>query len=126
MVVSGTGFPPGTPIEALLFSDPVRLGTTTADANRNFRMVVTIPLDTSPGVHTLRVQEIGTGLGAQTTLVVTAPPAAPPRTGILSRTGGSVAGIAKVALALILGGMLFVKVCGAQRRQWPPLRRSWP
>lgn len=127
MLVSGTGFPPGAALEVLLFSDPVRLGTTTADANRNFRLVVTIPLDTAPGLHTLRVGEIGTGLAAETTLQVLARPVVAtvrPTTGTLSRTGGDMAGAVRVALGLLLGGLLFVRLGRRGRSSWPPDRRG--
>jgi hypothetical protein len=46
VTVSGSGYPPNTPLEVLLLSDPVLLGTTTTDASGRFAVVVTIPIIT--------------------------------------------------------------------------------
>lgn len=50
---SGGGFGPGTPVTITLHSTPVVLTTTTADAEGNFAVVVTIPTETPPGMHRL-------------------------------------------------------------------------
>jgi 5'-nucleotidase len=127
--VSGGGFPAGSSLVEQLFSDPVVLGTTTAEAAGNYRATVTIPLGTTPGTHTLRVSVVGGTATAAATLVVTAPASA----GTLSRTGADVAGPAHLALALLVGGAGLVGVAWAgtdlpvpafgRRRRW---RSGWP
>ena len=119
MLVTGSGFPPGAPLEALLFSDPVRLGSTTADPTGRFRLVVTVPRGTSAGVHTLRVGQVGTGLAAETTLVL----ASRPGIQLLSRTGGDVAGPARLALALVVIGFLCVGLSMGDRGTWSRIIR---
>ena len=128
--MSGAGFPAGAPLAVDLFSEPVRLGNTIADASRSFRLAVVVPIGTTPGVHTLRVSEVGTGLAAETTLEVLAPAPLPtqPTTGSLSRTGGDLVKGAVAALGLLLAGFLFVGLSGRDhhRRPWPAQRRCWP
>ena len=136
LTVTGSGFPPGAPLAAELFSDPVQLGTATADASGRFRMVVTVPLDTAPGVHTLRVSVVGGTQSASASLLVTTP--APPQraTGIfqtLSRTGGDFMRRVGTALGLMLTGFVLVGLAWNDRRPlglagrrsgWPD-RRRW-
>jgi hypothetical protein len=71
--VAGTGFPPGQPVLVQLFSDPVTLGTATADATGAFRLVVTVPSATTPGVHTLVATGPGGRPRAEAPLNVSAP-----------------------------------------------------
>jgi hypothetical protein len=71
-VLTGGGFPSGANLLATLFSNPVLLGTTTADSLGNYRMTVNIPGDTVPGIHTIVVSTMsGPALQAQTTVTVT-------------------------------------------------------
>ena len=122
--MTGTGFPPG-PVLVEMFSDPAVLGSTAADANGAFRLVVTIPASTSPGLHTVRVRTIDGSVFADTTLAVTAPVAttAPLRAaGALSRTGGAFSRTAAVAFGLVVAGLVLV---GLSWRQPPGRRRRW-
>ena len=52
MNIEGGGFDPGSEVEIELQSDPIPLGTTTADANGNISVQVTLPL-IPPGEHTI-------------------------------------------------------------------------
>jgi hypothetical protein len=128
--VTGTGFPPGQPLLVQLFSDPVTLATTTADAAGAFRVVVTIPVGTPAGVHALVVSGPGGLPRAQTALTVTAPPGllglvsqvltqilGPLSVGVvtpvvgtvpLARTGSDAARSARLALLLVGFGSLLV------------------
>ncbi|HTJ76840.1 MAG TPA: hypothetical protein VL337_15900 [Acidimicrobiales bacterium] len=138
LTLTGSGFPPGSPLTAQLFSDPVLLGSAVADASGSFRLVVTIPLGTAPGVHTVRVSATGSTAVAETTIVVVAPvaPVVVAQAGgtVLSRTGTDVLGPARLALALVLTGFVLVgwawkgnaTVLAAvhRRRRWPD-RRRW-
>ena len=143
VTVTGGGFPPATPVQAELFSDPVLLGTTTTDAGGAFSLVVTIPLNTSPGLHTLRVRVVGGTVQAETTLTVTAPVRAAQATpgAILSRTGAEVTGPARLAVTLVGLGVVLVGVAWRDgryvpalarrsgwpaRTRWPQRRRAWP
>jgi 5'-nucleotidase len=134
--VAGGGFPAGSSLVEQLFSDPVVLGATTADAAGNYRATVTIPLGTTPGTHTLRVSVVGGTATAAATLLVTAPVPAPasPGAGTLSRTGADVAGPARLAFALVVLGAglvgltwagtdLSVPAFGRRRRTTWPRRR---
>ena len=136
VTVSGRGFPPGAPLAAELFSDPVQLGTTVADASGRFQMVVTVPLGTAPGLHTLRVRVVGGTPFATASLMVTAPATImrPAQIGgTLSRTGGEFLRRAGQALMLMLTGFVLVAVAWNDRRPlglagrrspWPS-RRRW-
>ncbi len=121
--VSGRGFPPTSPVQAELFSTPVLLGTSASDAAGNVRSTVTVPLDTSPGLHTLRVSAVGGTAFAEVTLSVSARPAASPSVGILTRTGSDVAGPARLALALVGAGVLLVGAAQRRRGPWMPRHR---
>ncbi len=119
VTVFGSGFPANSPLDVLLFSTPVLLGTTTADASGNFRTVVTIPPGTEPGVHRIVVAVRGGTVQAETTLTVisagiavraapnsVAPVAAAPRQQ-LSRTGSDPLP-ARFAGGLLVVGLLMV------------------
>jgi len=71
LTISGTGFGADAALRVELHSDPVVLGTTTADAAGAFRTIVTIPAATAPGAHSIVV--IGQGdVTVSTALTVTA------------------------------------------------------
>ncbi|WP_217177061.1 FN3 domain-containing metallophosphoesterase family protein [Streptomyces sp. AC495_CC817] len=69
--VSGAGFAAGAEITLELHSDPVRLGTVTADETGAFRRTVAIPASTPAGAHTL-VAILPDGSEVRTALTVTA------------------------------------------------------
>ena len=132
--MTGVGFPPRAPLVAELFSDPVQLGTTVADASGRFRMVVTVPLDTSPGRHTLRVRGVGGTPFADTSLLVTPRAALRAQTATLSRTGADFTRWARLAFVLMVTGFVLVGLAWNDRRPaglagrgspWPG-RRRWP
>ncbi|GIE93175.1 hypothetical protein [Paractinoplanes rishiriensis] len=60
IAITGSGYAPFSTVYLSLFSNPVSLGTTTADANGNISVTVTVPLGTPIGNHTL----LATGLDA--------------------------------------------------------------
>jgi len=53
LTVDGVGFRPGEPVEVVLHSTPVSLGTFTADASGAFSAAVTVPADVPVGAHTV-------------------------------------------------------------------------
>ena len=60
VTVTAAGFAPNTTANMTLFSDPVSLGTTQADATGTVRATVRIPANTTAGQHTIVI----TGPGA--------------------------------------------------------------
>lgn len=122
VVVSTSGTPcyaPGSSETLTFTSDPVNLGTVTANANGQFSTTVTIPSDATAGTHTITSSGPGASGGTlvlSASLTVTraaAPVAAAP--GQLAFTGSSdTAPLLWIALvALVLGAAL---VIGARRR----------
>ncbi|MFJ2534398.1 MSCRAMM family protein [Microbacterium maritypicum] len=118
ITISGTGFAPGATIAFELHSDPITLGTLTADADGVLQGTLRIPASAPTGAHTL-VALSGTTVLASTALTVTA--AAGTGTGSGGQTGGATAPggglastgadapIAIVAIGVLLavmGGML--------------------
>jgi hypothetical protein len=124
VTVFGSGFPAGRPIDILLFSTPVLLGTTAADGSGSFRATVTIPVGTAPGTHSVVAAVRGGGPQAETALTVVAPseqlraataaPAAAAR-GVLSRTGSDLSFPAQLASVLMVVGLLLVGGTGGGR-----------
>ena len=103
-------------IDIYLFSDPVHLGSTTANSEGDYSATVTIPLNVPAGAHHIGVAAAGSApslaAAAETALTV----AAPARTSALVRTGRDL-------LRLFLAGS-FLLLCGAalrttQRRRSP-------
>jgi hypothetical protein len=120
LLITGRGFPAGSPARVELFSTPVLLGTTTADAVGNIRLVVTVPADTALGTHTVRVSVPGGTIAAETSISVAARLVTQVTPGSLSRTGADVRGPARLALGLVMGGFALVGL------SWRERRSSWP
>jgi probable HAF family extracellular repeat protein len=55
IAIGGGGFDPGSQVGAFLFSDPVLLGVADVGGDGAFSIEVTVPLGTTPGVHTVVV-----------------------------------------------------------------------
>ena len=55
--VEGVNFDPQNPLNILIQTDPVLLGTATTDSFGNFHTTVTIPLDTKLGLHHIVAQQ---------------------------------------------------------------------
>jgi hypothetical protein len=107
-LATGSGFS-ATQLRLTLFSDPVLLATTLPDASGNYRAMLTIPANTSPGPHRLVASNADGSEQASTTVVVRARSAAAPRSSAvggrsLPRTGGTIAWQALVASVLLALG----------------------
>ncbi|MEV7971786.1 putative Ig domain-containing protein [Cellulomonas sp. NPDC089187] len=124
--VTGTGFAPGEEIAVELHSTPVEVGIVTANAAGEAELTFTVPADTSAGPHRVVTLSAAGETSAQfqviSPAVVTpsAPPAAPtpsvvtaPATSVLAVTGGMVTGVAVLAAAALLGGLVLLR---ARRR----------
>ena len=113
ITISGTGFTPGATITFELHSDPIRLGTLTADADGALRGTLRIPGSVPAGAHTL-VALSGTTVISTTALTVTAAAgaqsggSATAPGGALATTGleAPVVIIAVGVILAIMGGLL--------------------
>jgi hypothetical protein len=108
------GFAAGARVTITLESDPVQLGTVTADADGQFSTPVTIPGDAPSGSHTV----VATGQGANGSndeissglmiMPATAGARAPGTGGALAFTGSDSLPLVWIALALLTVGTAFV------------------
>ena len=76
VTVKGTGFAPESSVTLTLHSEPVEVGTATADENGAFSAEVTVPANTEAGDHTV-VAESGTPVVSATAPLTVTAPAAP-------------------------------------------------
>ena len=74
--MKGTGFAPESAVTLTLHSDPVEVGTATADENGAFSAEITVPTNTEAGDHTV-VAESGTPVVSATAPLTVTAPAAP-------------------------------------------------
>ena len=117
---SGGGFASDSDVKITLFSDPVDLGSTTADASGNFSVEVAIPDGTPAGEHHLEASGLdpdGNPLVVSLSVTVTdsgtTPVAAVTPSGALPFTGSDVARTLSIGLAaVVVGG---AAVWGARR-----------
>lgn len=106
--LTGRGFAAGEKVTVTLHSDPIVLGSVTADGTGAFRIVVTVPTSAPVGAHTVIAEGADSGLSAQGALQVTA--AAGSGDG-LAGTGGAIP-LTLITLLLVLlaaGGVLVVR-----------------
>ena len=76
LTLTGQGYSPGEPIRFVLHSEPVELGTVTADGSGRFEQTVTIPVTTAVGQHTIEVVGVSCGVTTTVPLTVVAAPVA--------------------------------------------------
>ncbi len=103
VTVSGSGFQPGSTVQAALFSTPKIVGSATANAAGSVSISFVVPAGTDVGTHEIQLQGVNASGGSHVlsaTLVV--------RAGTLSRTGSDASTLLLYALAmLVLGVSLF-------------------
>lgn len=110
-------------MQIVLFSDPVVLGTTTADSGGTYRATVTIPASVAPRAHVLVVSPADGAPEARTSLTVTSADGgttastATTQTGALSFTGSNVRRTAGIAVVLGLTGLALI-VATRRRSLW--------
>ncbi len=111
--VTCTGFAPGTDVQITLHSDPVDLGTATADDNGEVHQNITIPPGTATGQHSVTCSGLSASGGSLTLtaeLMVTATGTTPVTnpttsgTGTLPRTGSDTTELLRVGVVLIVAG----------------------
>jgi alpha-L-fucosidase len=101
VTVHGDGFMPSSDVDVALHSTPVHLGTFTTDATGAFTATVTIPVDATPGTHTIVLTGTArNGEPATVNLALTV------RDSTLPRTGSSPFPFARFGLALLGSGVL--------------------
>ena len=101
---TGSGYAPSSNVSLVFTSDPVALGTVTANASGAFTASVTVPADATVGQHTVTASGLAPDNSAR---ILTAPitvVAKPAAAGPLVRTGSSGVG------SLILWGALLIAV----------------
>ncbi len=136
VAVGGSGFTPGEPVRFTLFSDPVVLGTTNADATGLASLTFVVPTDTASGGHEIEVLGLSSGkrlavplqvtgatttttsttttmVGATTTAPGTSGGGTAPATtvvdsGTLPRTGNDATRGVPIAAVLIVAGVALV------------------
>ncbi|MEO1056248.1 MAG: Calx-beta domain-containing protein [Actinomycetota bacterium] len=138
----GPGFDPNQRVQVILRSDPVALGTFSADGDGTVDAVVTIPPGTPAGEHTLAMEAIDGDRRILVTIEVSAdvadspgtadPPSAAPAPvvadpvvppGGLPSTGGNAGGLlVGGALVALLGGVLWL--FGRRRGRWSGVRHQ--
>jgi hypothetical protein len=114
VTVTGDGFTPGETVEGTLFSDPVDLGSASADDEGNGALTFTVP-EVESGTHTVQLEGSESGRVVTATLTVSAEAAEQePVAAALPQTGGAVDTVVPWALALLLiGGWLTATTRGA-------------
>ena len=101
VTVTGAGFHPGELVDATLFSTPIGLGTTTADASGRVSATFVIPADLEPGLHRIELVGRSSGVRASVSLEVTAPATA---AATLPATGRHTQVEVSLAVALVAAG----------------------
>ncbi len=96
--MTGQHFIPGETVEFWLHSDPVLLGTATADAGGTVAASVTIPANTPSGTHHIELRGTETA-SIQVEIAIAE---------ALSTTGADAARTSAFALALVLGGLALI------------------
>ena len=120
ITIVARGFQPGTDVTFTLYSQPVNLGTATADAAGNATLQATIPANIAPGTHTIEATGIGAdGLPRTVTLQITVvAPGGGAGAGDLPRTGSdSAIPMSQIAVGAIALGGLMVLVAGKRRNR---------
>lgn len=131
--ISSSGWFPNGSITITLHSDPVALGTFSADSSGRLAVTVTIPANTAAGAHTVDLTGVGADSNAHTVslgLTVIAPAPLPPATVLgstatkgLSVTGRSVKTEVAIGIWLVIVGLALVGVNRPRRSVFgSPLR----
>lgn len=116
VTLTGAGFAPRTSIPVWLHSEPSQVGTAAVGADGGFSLSVTIPVATSPGLHTLVL--VDPVSGATTSAAITVVAAAEQPGHGLASSGGSVpVGLLWAGLGVLLLGAAAVALQRAGRRR---------
>jgi hypothetical protein len=115
---SGGGFAPDSLVTVTLFSEPIVLGTTTADDQGNFSITVVLPADVPPGDHHLEASGVdpdGNPLTVTLPLTVASEDVARGG-GPLPTTGSDVRATVAIACAVMVLGAAALTAAGRRRR----------
>jgi hypothetical protein len=101
ITIDSSGWMHDTDVTITLHSDPVVLGTVTADANGDVHTTVSIPAGTAAGAHTIELTGTdSTGAPRDVTTAITIASGG----GSLPRTGAAIAAMVGVAAVLFAAG----------------------
>lgn len=121
--LSGSGMEPGETVNLQVFSSPIELGTTQADASGNFTATVTLPSSLAAGQHTIVATGETSGTTASFAITVAASTTSatvPSNSTGLAFTGADIGALAGVgALAIALGGLFILSTRRRRSRQVP-------
>lgn len=114
ITITGSGWVPGETITLTLHSDPMVLGTTTADASGDWSVTVTIPTSATCGEHTITATGSATNRAAdqpksESHGITITPPCVQPSVSTtppssVSVTGVAAMGIGALGVVLLVGG----------------------
>ncbi|MDY4261762.1 MAG: alpha-L-fucosidase [Schaalia hyovaginalis] len=120
VTVSGSGFVPGVEVEAVLHSDPVKIGSKPAGADGKVSFTFTVPKDLAPGAHKVVLTQKGKSAEAALTVKAASQPApvVPPASqGKTSASTLAATGAETGALVGIAGLFALAGVVAATRRR---------
>ncbi|KTR86116.1 Ig-like domain-containing protein [Leucobacter chromiiresistens] len=133
LTITGTGFLPEETVSAEVHSQPVSLGSATADAEGTVVFTFAVPADFALGTHTALLTGAQSGqVSAEFTVVSADQPLETPQNpqapqapqvpqaeehAQLPITGGQVSGLLLAAGALMLGGLLVLRRKGKEREE---------
>ncbi|MDL5352348.1 hypothetical protein [Microbacterium sp. zg-YB36] len=103
--LTGSGFTPGEKIEVTLHSDPIAVGTLTADAAGAVSGSLTVPAAAPSGAHRIVAVGADSGLEASVDVTVSAAGALAITGGTLAAGGAALGGV----LLLLIGAALLIK-----------------
>ncbi|TFD53461.1 hypothetical protein E3T55_05465 [Cryobacterium frigoriphilum] len=112
ITVSAGGYTAGEEIRVVLYSEPVVLGSATADAAGAFTATFTLPADLRTGTHTIEATGLTSGVVTNATVIVV---------GTAGASGGSLASTGQlwwIALGVGALGMIGVFLIGGFRGWW--------
>lgn len=114
VTVSGSGFVPGVEVEAVLHSDPMKIGSKPAGADGKVSFTFTVPKDLAPGAHKVVLTQKGKSAEAaltvkaasQPTPVVPSAPQKKASASTLAATGAETGALMGIAGLFALAGVL--------------------
>jgi hypothetical protein len=128
ITVSSTGWKAGATVTGVLHSDPVTLGTLTADATGKVAGPYVVPAGTPAGAHTLSLTGLGASgatrtIDAAVTITSTSATTSSTAPGTnIPRTGGNVLRVGLSGVLLACAGWLFAVTARQRRGRLGPLR----
>ncbi len=115
ITIEGGGADPGATVTIVLHSDPITLGSTTADGSGNFSATVAIPSGVSAGTHTITA--VSNGVTLASVSIVVAGSTGSSSSGDLPFTGSSTLPGIGIGVGLIALGSSLLLLSRRRRSQ---------